>query len=84
MLTSEPTDTICCRYRNQTSQFQVVRISNIPHCFFERTVIPEACILFETLREAQLEVHTSMMASAILSDVISCIKLAQISNAPVK
>lgn len=31
--------------------------------------------MFESLREAQLEIHTGMMASAILSDTIPCYRL---------
>ena len=32
--------------------------------------------MFEALPKAQLEIHTGMMASAILSDTIACEKLA--------
>jgi hypothetical protein len=32
--------------------------------------------MFEALPEAQLEIHTGMMASAILSDTIPCGRLA--------
>lgn len=32
--------------------------------------------MFEAVPKAQLEIHTGMMASAILSDTISCEKLA--------
>jgi hypothetical protein len=61
---------IFCFYTNPTSQFQIIRISNIPDYFFERTVIPTDEILFQTFIEAQIEVHTGMVVSAILSDVI--------------
>ncbi len=51
---------------------QVVRIANLPDTFFERTVFPGQRIVFETLPTAQLEIHTGMMASAILTDTIPC------------
>ncbi len=37
--------------------------------------MPNGSILFETFRDARLEIHTSEMMSAILSDVIPCIQL---------
>lgn len=63
---------IFCCYVNATSQIQVARISNITNWYFERVVFPGQRLLFEALPEAQLEIHTGMMASAILSDKISC------------
>ncbi|NJL47206.1 MAG: DUF1830 domain-containing protein [Leptolyngbyaceae cyanobacterium SM2_5_2] len=68
---------IFCRYTNHTPQFQIVRISNIPHWFFERTVIPHGYILFDAFQDAQLELHTSTMMDSILSDTIPCIQLIQ-------
>ncbi len=68
-----------CSYVNPTSQMQVVRITNLPNPFFERTVFPGQRIVFETLPTAQLEIHTGMMASAILTDTIPCEQL-QISD----
>jgi hypothetical protein len=66
---------ILCFYTNPTSQFQIIRISNIPDYFFERAVIPTGEILFQTFIEAQIEVHTGMIVNAILSDVISAEQL---------
>jgi len=37
--------------------------------------MPNGSILFETFRDARLEIHTSEMISAILSDVIPCSEL---------
>ncbi|UBF28938.1 DUF1830 domain-containing protein [Kovacikia minuta CCNUW1] len=73
---------ICCSYINLTSQIQVVRITNLPNAFFERTVFPGQRIVFETLPTAQLEIHTGMMASAILSDCIPCrqLQLSDVMN----
>ena len=66
---------ILCGYTNATSRIQILRISNIENYFFERAVMPQGSVLFETVREARLEIHTSELASAILSDVIACAEL---------
>ncbi|RUR85175.1 hypothetical protein PCC6912_12910 [Chlorogloeopsis fritschii PCC 6912] len=54
----------------------MARISNIPNWYFERVVFPGQRLVFEAPSEAQLEIHTGMMASAILSDKIPCDRLA--------
>ncbi|NER78819.1 MAG: DUF1830 domain-containing protein [Leptolyngbya sp. SIO1D8] len=77
MTTLKSPHKILCRYTNHTSKFQVIRITNISHWFFERTVIPWETVIFETFREAQLEIHTGIMMSAILSDIIPCTQLTQ-------
>ena len=64
--------TILCCYVNATSQIQVVRITNISNWYFERVVFPGQRLVFEAVSEALLEIHSGMMASAILSDTISC------------
>lgn len=66
---------LCC-YVNATSKIQVARISNISNWYFERVVFPGQRLVFEAPLEAQLEIHTGMMASAILSDTIPCSRLA--------
>ena len=66
---------ILCCYVNATSKIQVARISNIPNWYFERVVFPGQRLVFESPPEAQLEIHTGMMASAILSDTIPCDRL---------
>lgn len=69
---SDQSHQIFCCYVNATSQIQVARISNVTNWYFERVVFPGQRLLFEALPEAQLEIHTGMMASAILSDKIPC------------
>lgn len=64
--------TILCCYVNATSQIQVVRITNISNWYFERVVFPGQRLVFEAVSEALLEIHSGMMASAILSDTIPC------------
>lgn len=68
-------DIILCCYVNATSQIQIVRITNIPNWYFERVVFPGQRLVFEALSKALLEIHTGMMASAILSDTIPCERL---------
>jgi hypothetical protein len=74
-LPPEQSGTILCCYINATSKIQVARISNIPNWYFERVVFPGQRLVFEAPQEAQMEIHTGMMASAILSDTIPCDRL---------
>lgn len=73
---ADQADAILCCYVNATSKMQIVRITNVVDWYFERVVFPGQRLMFEALPEAQLEIHTGMMASAILSDTISCDRLA--------
>ena len=66
---------LCC-FVNATSQIQIARITNIPNWYFERVVFPGQRLVFESEPQGVLEIHTGMMASAILSDTIPCKKLA--------
>lgn len=65
---------LCC-YVNTTSKVQIVRITNVPNWYFERVAFPGQRLIFEAMGGAQLEIHTGMMASAILSDRIPCEQL---------
>ncbi len=66
---------ILCRYLNDTDKCQIIRISNIPYWFFERTVFPGNVVMFKAFSNALLEVHTGVFSSSILSDVIPCDRL---------
>ena len=68
-------ESILCCYVNATNQIQVARITNIPNWYFERVVFPGQRLVFEAFAEGLLEIHTGMMASAILSDTIPCKRL---------
>lgn len=72
---SDSSDPILCCYVNATSKMQVARITNVPNWYFERVVFPGQRLIFEAVASAQLEIHCGMMASAILSDTIPCIRL---------
>lgn len=75
-LPPEQSGKILCCYVNATSKIQVARITNIANWYFERVVFPGQRLVFEAPKEAQMEIHTGMMASAILSDTIPCDRLA--------
>jgi hypothetical protein len=68
-------NSILCCYVNATSHIQVARITNVTNWYFERVVFPGQRLVFEALPEALLEIHTGMMASAIISDTIPCDRL---------
>jgi hypothetical protein len=61
---------------NATSKMQVARITNITDWYFERVVFPGQRLIFEAVPKALLEIHSGMMASAIISDTIPCERLA--------
>jgi hypothetical protein len=75
-LPNGPQSALLCCYVNATSQIQVARITNIPNWYFERVVFPGQRLVFEALPTAQLEIHTGMMASSIISDTIPCDQLS--------
>jgi hypothetical protein len=68
--------TLLCCYVNATSQIQIARITNIPSWYFERVVFPGQRLVFEAVAGALVEIHSGMMASAILSDTIPSERLA--------
>ncbi|MEL6552288.1 MAG: DUF1830 domain-containing protein [Cyanobacteria bacterium J06621_11] len=67
---------ICC-YTNTTTRIQIIKIPSTSDRFFERTVMPYGTVLFEAEHTAHLEVHTSEIMGAILSDVIPCAQLVR-------
>ncbi len=73
---SDSSQPVLCCYVNATSKIQIARITNISDWYFERVVFPGQRLMFEALPKALLEIHTGMMASAILSDTIPCNRLA--------
>ena len=74
------TQRVTCCYVNATSSIQVARITNVQNWYFERVVFPGQRLLFETIPSACLEIHTGMIASAILTDTIVCASLAVQDN----
>ncbi len=66
---------ILCSYLNTTSRIQIARITNIVHWHLERAIFPGQHLLFEAVPDAQLEIHTSKVISAVLTDKITCARL---------
>ena len=73
--TNEQSEQILCCYCNPTSRIQIIRIANIAHWYFERVVFPGQRLMFAAPPEAELEIHTAKLATAILSDRIACKRL---------
>jgi len=79
-LSSKGKNQILCYYANATHLVQVVRIANIPNWYMERVIFPGQRLMFEAPAEAVLEIHTGMVATAILSDKIPCYVLRVIEE----
>jgi hypothetical protein len=75
LLISDQSGWIVCNYVNATTQIQVLRIANIANWYFERVIFPKQRFRFEAPADADLEIHTGIIASAILSDKIQCNRL---------
>ena len=72
---NEHRNSILCCYVNVTNHIQIARITNVANWYFERVVFPGQRLVFEAVSEAMLEIHSGLMASAILSDIIPCDRL---------
>ncbi|WP_339376693.1 DUF1830 domain-containing protein [Chlorogloea sp. CCALA 695] len=72
LLPSQYNHRIICDYINATNFIQIVRITNITNWYFERVVFPQQHLLFKALPDAQLEIHTSEIATAMKTDKIKC------------
>ena len=72
LLPSKYNHGIICSYINATNFIQIVRITNITNWYFERVVFPQQHLLFEALPDAQLEIYTSEIVTAMKTDKIKC------------
>lgn len=70
---------VCCFYNDKPYPL-IIRIKNIAHCTFERTVLPRQILRFETLPNAVLEIRSPKDATSIKADQISCQRLEAIPN----
>ncbi|WP_319421683.1 DUF1830 domain-containing protein [Pleurocapsa sp. FMAR1] len=75
-----PSEAALCCYVNATAHTEIVRITNIPHWYFERVVFPGQRLIFEAPAIAKLEIHTGMAISSILSETIDCQELQLTSS----
>lgn len=74
---------ILCCYVNKTSHVEIIRITNVPHWYFERVIFPGQRLIFEAPVIAKLEIHTGTAISSILSETIDCQKLQLTASFPV-
>lgn len=79
MNSSTPT---LCSYVNPTCDLQVIRIINVPNCYFEKVIFPKQRLLFETQPNAELEVYASQQGQTILMNKIPvvCLQVEQYSS----
>ena len=73
-------EAVLCCYVNKTSHVEIVRITNVPHWYFERVVFPGQRLIFEAPVMAKLEIHTGTAISSILTETIDCHKLQLTSS----
>ncbi|MBF2018888.1 MAG: DUF1830 domain-containing protein [Hydrococcus sp. C42_A2020_068] len=71
---------LLCFYIDAISRIQIIRITNIPNCHWEKVVFPGQKLLFETVADAKLEIHTSKNDATVISDVIPCQQLRVIKE----
>jgi len=79
-LTDSSTPTLCS-YVNPTCDLQVIRIINVPNCYFEKVLFPKQRLLFETQPNAELEVYASQQGETVLVKKIPavCLEVEQYS-----
>ncbi len=65
-----------CTYRNLAKRPQVLRINEMS-LFFERTVFPNQCIVFQAQPDAVIEIHEDV--TALPSDSFTCEELRALS-----
>lgn len=63
---------VVCRYVNQTSSMQIVRLPNANGAALERVVLPLSTVVFKTTSESFLEVYTHEEVTSVLSARIPC------------
>jgi Domain of unknown function (DUF1830) len=73
--TATPTADRRCAYTNRSGQCQIVRITDLPDQYFERTVLPGQCLQFLAPATAYLKVYSGNMVTALLDDTIPCNRL---------
>ena len=79
MYFSLPKHISCCFYNDHAYPL-IVRIKNIAHRHFERTILPQQTLYFEASPNAVLEIRSPINATSIQADQISCQRLEAIPN----
>lgn len=73
--TSSEGQPILCFYKNTTDKIQIAKIYNFKNLYFEQVIFPAETILFNAFPEAELEVYTGSIISAVLIEKILCSQL---------
>ncbi|MGF1522172.1 MAG: DUF1830 domain-containing protein [Leptolyngbyaceae cyanobacterium] len=71
----EKLEQILCHYVNETSQLQIVRVTNTSTSCLERVISPGQRLTFQASPEAFLEIYTYEFCSSVLADRIACSRL---------
>lgn len=66
---------ILCFYINATSRIQIIRITNIPNWYLESVIFPGQRLMFEAVKEAELEIYKRENTTTILTNIIPCQQL---------
>ena len=74
-ITSQLEEQILCAYQNLSSNWQTIKITNIPKYYWEKAVCPGEQILFITSIKAILKVFSAENITAVSIDNIPCHQL---------
>jgi Domain of unknown function (DUF1830) len=69
---SKHQDCFLCVYSNSTRKTQIIRIVNLPNLRLEKVVFAGERLLFMSIPQSTLEVHTYMDNTSILAKTIPC------------
>lgn len=69
------TDKILCLYQNITSHIQIIKITNLDNCSWEKIVFPGQRLFFNAFKQAELSIYSNNNAKTALANTIPCEKL---------
>ena len=70
--TTESIPNILCYYSNDTSQIQLIQLTDEKNASWKKIIFPRQKILFEGIPEAQLEIYTGRSGNPKCIELISC------------
>ena len=73
--TSNIEDQVRCSYHNLSSNWQIIKITDMPNYYWEKVVFPGEKISFKGSIKANLKIFSAKNITAILIDTIPCQKL---------
>ena len=75
IITNELDEKTLCAYQNLSSNWQIIKITNVPNYYWEKAVSPGQRVVFIASVKAILKVFSAENITAILIDSISCHQL---------